>query len=303
MQHRSARVRLSPGRVAEERFGWLFAAPAILYVLLVFVIPVFFLVYLTLFNWSAFEGPGAFVGTRVLRQAVNDRVYWSSLLTSAKFVLFAVPTTLILSLLAATACSRRSPLPLKGLLRVLYFLPVVTSLAATAYIWLWLFNPAYGLFNTILGKFGLAPVPWLTDVNTVLPSLAIMFVWVRLGFDMAIFTAGLEGIPEEFYEAATIDGAKPWQAFLKITLPLLNPQIVMVSIIEVIGALKTFDLPYLATHGGPLNASRTVVLHIFDTAFRYNELNKAGAAALIFFVLILVITLVQLRLTSRKVEY
>ncbi len=300
---RTRRLGISPLRVQEERTGWLFVAPVMLYVLVVFVIPVLFILYLSVVRWSPIEGHGDFAGLAVVRAVLNDSLFWQSLLNTAKFVLLAVPSTVILALLAALAFSSRSPLRLKGFFKAAYFLPLVSSLAATAFIWLWMFNPSYGLFNDVLRLLGLPPLNWLNDTAQVLPSLAIMYVWVRLGFAMAILLAGLEGIPLEFYEAARIDGASGLAAFRHITLPLLNPQLVLVGVVEVITALRTFDLPYVATHGGPLNASRTVVLHIYDTAFHYNEISQAAVAALILFVLILVITQVQLRVVSRRVEY
>jgi multiple sugar transport system permease protein len=300
---RIPRHRHSAARIQEERVGWLFVAPVMLYVVVVFILPAIFMVYLALFRWSPIEGSGPFVGLQIVRETVRDALMWKSFLNTAVFLLASVPATVLLSLLAATAFCRRSPLPWKSFFKVAYFLPLITSLAATAFIWLWMFNPSYGLFNTLLGILGLPRMNWLADTAQVIPSLAIMYVWVRLGFDMAIFLAGLEGIPEEFYEAATLDGAGKYQAFLKITLPLLNPQLVLVSVIEVITALRTFDLPYLATHGGPLNASRTVVLHIYDTAFHYNEPSKASVVALLLFAVILLITFIQLRVASRQVDY
>jgi multiple sugar transport system permease protein len=298
-----SKARLSPLRAHEEHTGWLFVAPVMLYVVIVFVLPVLFMLYLAVVRWSPIEGGGPYVGARLITETLSERLFWQSLANSARFLLISVPATVLCALLSALAFARRSALPAKGFFKVAYFLPLVTSLAATAFIWLWMFNPSYGLFNAILGLIGLPPLAWLNSTAQVLPALAIMYVWVRLGFDMAILLAGLEGIPVEFYEAARIDGAGAWQSFFGITLPLLIPQLVLVGVLEVITSLRTFDLPYLATHGGPLNASRTVVLHIYDTAFHYNEVSKAAVAALVLFVLILGITLVQMRLTQRQVEY
>ena len=295
--------RLPAARIQEERVGWLFVAPVMLYVAVIFALPALFMCYLALFRWSPIEGSGPFVGLQIIQETVRDPLLWTSFSNTALFMLASVPATVLLSLLAATAFCRRSPLPFKSFFKVAYFLPLITSLAATAFIWLWMFNPSYGLFNTLFGTLGLPRLNWLTDTAQVIPSLAIMYTWVRLGFDMAIFLAGLEGIPEEFYEAATLDGAGTCQTFFKITLPLLNPQLVLVGVVEVITALRTFDLPYLATHGGPLNASRTVVLHIYDTAFHYNEPSKASVVALLLFAVILLITFIQLRVASRQVDY
>jgi len=137
----------------------------------------------------------------------------------------------------------------------------------------------------------------------VLPSLAITNIWMRLGFDMVIFIAGLESIPLEYYEAAIIDGASKFQRFKDITLPLLNPQILIISVLEIINVLKTFDLPFVATSGGPANSSRVVVMHIYDLAFKWNEIGAGSVAALFLFTLIMVVTLLQWKVFRKPVEY
>ena len=159
------------------------------------------------------------------------------------------------------------------------------------------------MLNNILRMLSLPEQGWLDDTSQVLPSLAIMYIWARLGFAMVIFIAGLESIPNDYYDAASIDGASRWQQFRHITFPLLNPQLVLVIILEMITSLRTFELPYMAANGGPAHASRTVVLHIYDSAFQYFRMNGAAAAALILFSIILILTLVQRRLFSRQVEY
>ena len=287
----------------EERIGWLFIAPMMLYVAIVFFIPLLFMVFLTVFRWSPIDGTSPFVGLAMIQQALTDRLWWLSMANSAKFMALSVPATVILSLLSAVAFASRSRLPLKGLFKTLYFLPLVTSLAVTAFIWMWIFNPDYGFFNSLLRALHLPTLLWLADTEQVIPSLVIVYVWARLGFEMAIFLSGVESIPLEFYEAAKIDGAGSVQSFFRITLPLLNPQIVLVGVLEVIAGLKVFELPYVATAGGPINASRVAVQHIYESAFRYLEFSKASVAALILFLLIVVVTVIQMRLTQRRFEY
>lgn len=291
------------GGTQEELFGWLFIAPMMLYVAIVFLIPLIFMFYLTVFNWSPIEGTSVFVGVRIIKQTLTDKLLWQSLLNSTKFMILSVPAMVILSLLSAVAFSSRSKLPLKGFFKTAYFLPLVTSLAVTAFIWQWIFNPDYGFFNSLLRLFNLPTLLWLADTNQVIPSLVIIYVWARLGFAMAIFTAGVEGIPQEFYEAAKIDGASPRQSFFKITLPLLNPQIVLIIIVEVIAGLKVFELPYVATAGGPINASRMAMHHVYESAFRYLEFSKASTSAIVLFLVIIIVTLIQMRLTQRRFEY
>jgi multiple sugar transport system permease protein len=215
----------------------------------------------------------------------------------------SVPGTVFFSLLAALAFQSRTRLPLRGFFKTTYFMPLVVSLVAVAFVWKWMYNPSIGMLNNILRMLSMPEQGWLDDTGQVLPSLAIMYIWARLGFAMVIFIAGLESIPNDYYDAAAIDGASRWQQFWHITFPLLNPQLVLVIILEMITSLRTFELPYMAANGGPAHASRTVVLHIYDSAFQYFRMSGAAAAAIILFLIILILTLVQRRLFSRQVEY
>jgi multiple sugar transport system permease protein len=298
-----ATARRSTARAQEERAGWVLVAPIVAYLLVVFLVPVLFLGYLSIVRWSPLSDTTRFAGLAILDEVVTDAVFWRSLGNSAYLVLLAVPTTIVAALLVAVSLSSHSPLPFKAAYKAAYFLPFVASLTATAFIWAWIFNPAYGLLNALLALVGLPPLGWLNDTDQVLPAIALMYVWVRLGFNMAILLAGIENIPREIYEAARIDGAGGVRSFWHVTLPLLNAQLVLVGVVEVVNALRTFDLPYVATRGGPLNASRTIVLHIYETAFKYDGFSKAAAAALLLFALILAVTIVQIRLTTRRVEY
>ena len=176
-------------------------------------------------------------------------------------------------------------------------------MVAVAFVWSWIYQPDIGLLNAALRAVGAKGQMWLSSPKQVLPSLAVMNIWVRLGFDMVIFWAGLHGIPAEYYDAAKVDGAGSWARLRHITLPLLNPQIVLVAIIEIINALKVFDLVFIATSGGPVNASRVVVLHIYDLAFSWNKMGQASSVAMYLFAIILVVTIAQWKLLGRRVEY
>jgi multiple sugar transport system permease protein len=236
-------------------------------------------------------------------ELARDSVFIKSLGNTLVFSLLSVPFTLLCGLLAALAFQSRVKLPLRSLFKASYFVPLVVSLVAVAFVWKWMFNPSIGLLNNILRSLSLPEQGFLDDSGQVLPSLAVMYVWARLGFAMVIFIAGLEGISQDYYDAAAIDGASRWQQFRTITFPLLNPQIILVLILEMITSLRTFDLPYIAAQGGPANASRTVVLHIYDSAFQYFRMGSAAAGAIILFCIILGLTLLQRRLFSRRIEY
>lgn len=286
----------------EERIAYLFTLPTLLYVIVIFFIPAAYTIVLSLFDWNVGSGVGDFTGLRSYADLLSDELFLKSLRNTLVFALMSVPGTIILGLISALAFQTRTALPGRGLFKAIYFLPLIVSLVAVAFVWKWLFNPAIGLLNQTLVALGLPAQGWLNDPDQVLPSIAIMYVWVRMGFAMVIFTAGLEAIPNDYYDAAAMDGANRWQRFRYITAPLLNPQFVLLGILETINALRTFDLPYIAASGGPMHASRTIVLHIYDSAFQYLRMGTAASGAIILFVLILGFTLIQRRVLSRRVE-
>jgi multiple sugar transport system permease protein len=218
-------------------------------------------------------------------------------------LLLSGPATVILALAVALGLNRFARVRWRSVWAVLYFLPFAVSLVAAALVWQWLYEPVYGFLNHLLGLVGIGPRKWLSSLDEVLPSLALVNVWVRLGFDTMIFLAALQAIPGEYYEAAAIDGAGPWRSFWSVTLPLLNPQLVMVSILELIFNFKVFDQVYATTQGGPAGASQTVIMLLYDTAFKYFRLGDASVMAVFVFACLLLVTLVQWRLFRREVEH
>jgi multiple sugar transport system permease protein len=285
----------------EARTAYLFTAPIMVYVAIFFFIPALYIVVISGHTWTI-RGLGRFVGFDNYVATLQDPVFIRSLITTLYFTALSVTFTVVCSLGAALLLQSRTKLPFRNMMRALYFTPLLVSLVAVAFIWKWMFHPSQGFLNQLLALVNLAPQGWFDDTNQVVPSLAMVYTWARLGFAMVIFIAGLESINEDYYEAASIDGASRWQKFRNITLPMLNPQIVLVVIIEMITALRTFDLPYVATAGGPQNASRTVVFHIYDTTFQYFRFGNAAAAAVILFLIILTLTLLQRRFLSRRID-
>ncbi len=284
------------------RVGYLFILPALFFVAIQFVVPTIYNLVLSFCDWQLMR-PMTFAGIENYRSVLTSSRFWFSLRQTLYFAAISVPVTIVLGLLAALGFRRLGQLLGTSLVRALYFLPVVASLTAVAYIWMWIFNPAYGMMNEVLKLVGLPTRQWLNDQIEVIPSLSIMYIWARLGFNMLILLAGLNAIPQDYYEAAQIDGANSWQSFWHVTLPLLNRQLVLVSIVEVMTALKVFALPYAATGGGPVDASRTLVMIIFDMAFHWNRTGEAAVASILLLLFVLVLTILQRRLFSRRVEY
>ena len=218
-------------------------------------------------------------------------------------VVLSVPTTVVLALVIALGLHRLRSLRWRSAWTAMYFLPFAVSLVAAALIWQWIYDPVYGFLNHLLTSVGVPPQKWLQSLDQVRPSLAAVNVWVRLGFDTIIFLAALQAIPAEYYEAASIDGASRGQALWRLTLPLLNPQIVMVVILELIFNFKVFDTVYATTQGGPAGTSQTVIMLLYDTAFKYFRLGDASVMAVFVFAALLVVTLLQWRFFRRQVEF
>lgn len=298
-------VNILRGKTIHDRHiraGYLFALPCIVFSLVTFIWPAGYGLYMTVHKFS-FSGEPVFEGLKAYQAVLRDTLFWSSMWRTLYLLVLSVPAIMILSLLVSLVLTNVARRGVRSFFRAVYFLPVVTSAVAVAFVWRWLYDPLNGLINEFLRWFGIDGQNWLSDPKLVLPSLAVMNIWSRLGFDMIIFVAGLQSIPEQYYEAAKLDGAGRLGRFAHVTLPLLNPQIVLVAIFEVINGLKIFDLPYVATAGGPANASRVAVFHIYDLAFTWNRMDQAVVAALFLFLLILVSSTLQWRVVRRPVEY
>jgi len=206
------------------------------------------------------------------------------------------PIAAIVAALLVTAAAVR----LAGLFRTLFFVPVVTSLVAVAVVWRYLYHPRFGLLNYGLGLLGIAPHDWLGDPRLALPAIIVLAVWKNFGFNMVVFLAGLQSIPARLYEAAHLDGAGPWQTFRAVTLPLLRPTLVFVTVITGIGYFQLFAEPYVMTQGGPAGATLSVVLLMYEEGFRWWNMGYGAAVAFLLFAVILAITLLQLTWQGRK---
>ena len=232
---------------------------------------------------------------------LDDELFVKSLVNTLYFTLGVVPLGTALSLLAAVVMNQN----LKGrtLFRTIYFLPTVSSGVAIALLWAWLYNTQFGLINYLLGGVGIGKISWLGDTKYAMPAIIIMTIWRGLGYNMVLFLAGLQGIPAEYYEAATIDGANRWQNFLHITLPLLSPTTFFVLILSMIGSFQVFEATYIMTQGGPYYATYTMVLYIFFQGFQWFRMGYASALAYSLFAIILLLTIIQLRFEKRWVHY
>ncbi|HJQ83541.1 MAG TPA: sugar ABC transporter permease [Candidatus Binatia bacterium] len=279
--------------------GWLFVAPALAVIAAFFVVPVVASLALSFtdFDVYALADPGRLriVGLGNYVRLLHEPRFWLALGNTAYFVVVGGPLSIAVSLGAALLLSSRLT-RWKGLFRTVFFLPVVTTLVAVAVVWRYLYHPRHGLLNQLLAFAGVGPIDWLGDPRWAMPALILLAVWKNFGFNMIVFLAGLESIPEKLYEAARLDGAGAWQRFRHVTLPMLAPTLAFVTIITMIGYFQLFAEPYVMTQGGPAGATLSIVLLMYEEGFRWWNVGAGAAIAFVLFAIVLALTLVQLRL-------
>ncbi len=284
---------------ARERAGWWFIAPALTVIAAFFFVPVLASVVLSLTDFDIYAIASR-ANLRLLwgenySRLLRDPLFWVALRNTAYFVAVGGPLSIAVSLGAALLLSARV-VRWKGVFRTIFFLPVVTTLVAIAVVWRYVYHPRFGLLNQALALVGVAPIDWLGDPRFAMPAIIIMAVWKNFGFNMVIFIAGLQSIPERLYEAASIDGAGAAAQLRHVTLPMLAPTFLFVSVMTMIGYFQLFAEPYVMTQGGPDHATMSVVLLMYLEGFRWWNIGYAAAVAFVLFAIILVLTGLTLRL-------
>ena len=283
--------------------GWAFAGPALAVIALFFVIPVLAALALSLTDFDIYALADRdnlrFVGLGNYAQLLADPLFWKALGNTFYFVLVGVPLSIAASLGAALLLQSRLA-RFKPFFRTAYFAPVVTTVVAVAVIWRYLFHTRYGLVNWGLASVGIEPVDWLGDPTWAMPTIILFAVWKNFGYNMIIFIAGLQAIPEDLYEAARIDGAGAWAQLRHVTLPLLGPVLLLVGILTMAGYFQLFAEPYVMTQGGPLESTVSVLYLMYEQGFKWWNLGNASAVAFILFVLMASITSGLLWLARRK---
>jgi multiple sugar transport system permease protein len=280
--------------------GWAFASPAVLLIVVFGLIPILWSALLS-FQRTNLLSPAHWVGLGNYRALPKDPLFEQSMVHSAIYTVLFVPFSVAGGLLTAVALNR----PLRGIriYRTAVFVPVVVSTIATVIIFLWVFDPNFGLANWLLGKVGLGPFAFFTSSNGALYSIVAMTVWGWIGFNVIVYLAALQGIPRELVEAAEIDGAGIWGIFRNVTLPLLGPVTLFLIVWSSINALQLFDEVFLATNGGPGTATYVPVYYLYRLAFQQGIAGYAAAIAYVLFAVILVLTIVQLLVGKRMVHY
>jgi ABC-type sugar transport system permease subunit len=275
---------------------YLFISPFYLGFIAFQLIPIAFSLYLSIADWNGLSSI-QFVGLENFKQLIADARFWNSLKVSLVITVVCTISGTVLSTALAVLLEKVHD-TLASILRVIFFLPAVTSVVVITYVWKQLYNTDFGFFNTLLAGVNLPPQNWLLDARLALPALILMLIWAGLGWDALIITSGLRSIPEELYDAGKVDGTTGWTEFRYITLPLLRPTLVFVLVTGVIYLWGLFAEPQLLTSGGPLRNTQTVALYLYETGFRYHKFGYASAIAVVLSLIMFVSSYLNIRLVQ-----
>jgi multiple sugar transport system permease protein len=281
------------------RIALFFLAPALIAIGVFFFVPVVAALALSFTDFDIYSLArieyARFVGLRNYERILADPLFWTALKNTLYFLLVGGPLSIAVSLAAALLLNSKF-VRFKTVFRTAYFAPVVTTLVAVAVVWRFVYHPRFGLFNYVLSWFGIPQIDWLGDPAWAMPAIILMAVWKNFGYNMIIFIAGLQNIPQELYEAASIDGATPWQQFTSITIPMLAPTTLFITIITMIGYFQLFAEPYVMTQGGPLNATLSIVLYMYQMGFRWWNMGYSAALAFVLFAIMVAASILQTRI-------
>ena len=281
---------------AEERSGWVLAAPYIAFLSAFVAYPIVFAIVLVFLQWDLVTEP-SFVGLANVQLLASDGRFWQAVTNTFVFLGIHVPLQIVTALALALALNR--PLALRAFWRASFFLPVVISGAVVAILWSNLYATDVGLFNQLLTRMGFTPVPWLTDPRTAMPSIAVMVTWKNVGFYVIIYLAGLQYIPRSCQEAIEMEGATAWQRFRYLTLPSLLPQTILVVTLSTINGFQLFIEPYVMTGGGPLRRTYSIVLYLYTNAFSYQKMGYAATIGVALALIIGTVVLLQRRVIGK----
>ncbi len=280
-------------------WGWAFLLPTIIGLLVLNIIPIFQTIWQTFFKTGAFGKGNVFIGLDNYTKMFSDPDVWQALINTFKYAIIEVPLSIALALIVAVLLNRQ--IHARTIYRTIFFLPMVAAPAAVAMVWRWLYNSEFGLLNHLLTSIGLNPVTWLSDPNVAFISIAMVGVWSVLGYNMVLFLAGLQEIPQDFYEAAEIDGASKISQFFNITIPLLSPTMFFVTVTRIIASLQVFDSIYIMMDktNPALPKTQSLVFLFYKYSFQESNRGYGSTVVLLLLVVILIITVIQLRLQKK----
>lgn len=285
----------------KSKIAYLYLSPALVLYSIFFVFPFFFSLYISFMEWDLIFDTRTFVGWSNYVELWNSHIFWKSVRNTLYYIVMTVPLSVVLGLLYAVLIEQTNKF--KTVYRVLFFLPVIISVAAASLVFSLMYTPQNGMFNTLLSYIGISPISWLQYPSTALISLAILGVWMSFGYNVILYITGLKQIDTESLQAAAIDGAGPIRTFLYITMPLLTPVHLFVWIITILYSFQVFATVQIMTMGGPNNSTNVWVFFIWQEAFPYVNIGVASSAAILLFLVVLVITILQVSYLQKKANY
>lgn len=286
-------------RLAQEAKGVAWTLPALTFLVMFTLYPMVNAIITSFYNWNL-TGRKKYIGGYNYQKLFSDPEIYETIWRTLQYAIIVLPATLIFGFILALLLKKSTKINV--LFRTLLFTPRVSSMVAISVVWLFIYNPQYGLLNSVVGLFGIAPIRWLNDPALALPSLSIITIWRMLGYSTVVFLGGIQNISEDVLEASTIDGANPLQTVWHITIPLVSPTTFMLLILNTIEVLKMFTTINVMTDGGPAKATQNLVVMLYEYAFRRYQLGYASTIAVVLFVLILAVNLLQMAL-ERFVNY
>ena len=286
---------------SEQFTGWAFVNPGVAIILLFGAVPIIWSAILSFQNRSSLGGVSKFIGLQNYQKLVHDPIVAQAIQHTLIYTVLFVPGTMIVGLFLAVAMNRK--IRLLWLYRTAAYATMAISTISEAIVFIWLFDPSYGIVNYLLNSVGIPSQPWLNSPSQALYVIVIMTIWGWTGFAVVVYLAALQGVPQPLLEAAALDGAGPWKTFRKITLPLLSPASLFLAVWLTINALQLFDEVYLSTQGGPLNATTVLVYYLYEQAFQNFTFGYASAIAYVLFLIIAVVTFIQFRVGRRYTHY
>lgn len=277
----------------------LFLSPTLVIFTAFILFPVFFSFYLSFHSWNMFSGDTTFVGLENYSRMIQDAEFWQVLGNTAVYTFGTIPMNMALSLWVAYLLNKK--LKGKKFLRTAFFAPVIISPVAAAVIWRWMYDPNFGLVNYLISFLGIGSINWLNEPTAAMFALIIMGVWKTFGINMILFSAGLQGIPDNYYEAAELDGAGKWAKFYHITIPMLAPTTFFIMIMSMISSFQVFDIVYVLTSGGPMGSTKVLVFYVYEYAFKFFEMGYASAISYFLFAVLFILTMLQVKYMKSKV--
>ena len=291
----SRREGSRPARLAPNY--WPFVIPALIVILAVIVFPWVFTLWMSAHRWTLGQEQ-SFIGFENYIRLASDARFWESLWHTLIYTVLSVVAPLFLGTLAALVFDAQ--FPLRGFLRGVFVMPMMATPVAIALVWTMMFHPQLGVLNYLLSLIGIGPLEWIYNQSTVIPSLVLVETWQWTPLVMLIVLGGLAAVPREPYESAEIDGANAWQKFRYLTMPMIAPFLMIAVIIRSIDAVKSFDIIYAMTQGGPGTASETINIYLYNTAFSYYDIGYGSAMAVVFFIIIVALSFVLLMVRQRS---